>query len=61
MKRGGENMHFDASDPSIKMMMDFINSANDICIPFGICDYLGKIDEIDLESRQNTASLVPTP
>ena len=54
-------MHFDASDPSIKMMMDFINSANDICIPFGICDYLGKIDEIDLESRQNTASLVPTP
>ena len=42
-------------------MMDFINSANDIWIALGICDYLGKIDEIDLERRQNTASVVPTP
>ena len=42
--------------------MDLISSANDFCIVFGICDYLGKINEIDFdESRRNTASVVLTP
>ena len=54
-------MHFDASDESIKMMMDLISSVNDICIEFGICDHLRKITYIDLERQRNTASVVLTP
>ena len=43
------------------MMMDLISSAKDICIVFGICDHLGKINKDDLESRQNTTSVFLTP
>ena len=43
------------------MIMDLISAANDICILSGICDYLGKISKDDLESRENTASVVLTP
>ena len=52
-------MHLNADDASVKMMMDLISSANDICIAFGICDYPGKLGEIDVESRRNSASVVP--
>ena len=45
-------MHFSASDPLIKMMIDLISSANDFSIVFGVCDYLGKIGEFDFESRR---------
>ena len=48
-----------AGDSSVKMMIDLISSANDIYILYGICDYLGKINQIGLESRRNTASVVP--
>ena len=41
--------------------MDLISSATDICILHGICDYFGKIIEIDLESRRRTASVLLTP
>ena len=42
-------------------MMD-LSSANDFCIVFGICDYFGKINEIDCdESRRHTASVVLAP
>ena len=61
LKRGGENMHFSGSDPSFKMIVDLISSANDFCIDFIVCDHLGKIYEIDVESPQNTASVVLTP
>ena len=61
MKKGGANMHFNADDSSVTMVMDLISSANDICIAFGICDYLGKFNEIDVESRRNSASVVLTP
>ena len=56
-----KNMHLDASDESIKMMMDLIGSANDVCFVFEICDYLGNITEIDHERQINTASVVLTP
>ena len=36
-------MHFSASDPSLKMMMDLISSANYFCIVSRICDFLGKM------------------
>ena len=49
MNEGGENMHFDASEPSRKMTMDLISSANDIRILYGMCDYLGKVDKIRLQ------------
>ena len=52
-------MHFNADDASVKMMMDLTSSANDLCIAFGICDYLGKFSEIGVESRRNSASVVP--
>ena len=42
-------------------MMELISSANDICIVFGMCACLGKINEIDMESQRNTASVVLTP
>ena len=48
LKKCSENMHFDAMDPSLMMMMDLIRSANDIRLVFGICVYLGKINEIDI-------------
>ena len=54
-------MHFNASDSSVKMMMDLMSSANDFCIVFGICDDPGKVNEMDLESRRNKASVVLTP
>ena len=59
-KRGGENMHFIVSE-ACSMMMAHISSASGFFFVFGICDYLGKINEIDLESRRNTASVVLTP
>ena len=31
-------------------MMDLISSATDICILYGVCDFLGKINKIDFES-----------
>ena len=43
LKKGGANMHFNADDSSVKLMMDLIRSANDFCIVFGTRDYLGKI------------------
>ena len=46
LKKGGENTHFSARGPSIKMIMDLISSANDFCIVFGICDFPGKLNEI---------------
>ena len=52
-------MHFNASEASKKVNMDLINSANDICILNGICDYLGKIKKDDLESREHTFVLTP--
>ena len=36
-------------------------TANDTCTLCGICDYLGKIKQDDLESRQDSASIVLTP
>ena len=50
-----------ASDPSVKMMMDFTSPASDFWIVFGICVCSGKTNEIDLENRRNTASAVVTP
>ena len=41
--------------------MDLISSATDFCIVVGICDYLGKINEINHESPRNTTSVVLTP
>ena len=61
LKKVCQNIHFDASDPSIKVMMDFTSSANDMYIVFRICDCLGNFQEIDLGSRRNTASVVLTP
>ena len=61
LKRGGENMHFNAGYVSEKMIMELISSPDDICILHGICDYLGKISKDDLESRQDSASIVLTP
>ena len=58
MKRGGAHLHFHADDSSVHMMMDPISSANDICVVFGTCDYLYKMNEIDLQSQRNTASIV---
>ena len=53
-------MHVDAIDPSVTMMMDLISSANNFCIVFGFCDYLGKItrsilkvDEIGPQGTSN--------
>ena len=43
------------------MIMDLIRSANDIRLVFVICVYLGKINEIDIESRRNTTPVVLTP
>ena len=60
-KKGGANIHFNADDSSVKMMMNLISSADDFCIVFGRCDYLEKIKEINLESRRNTALVVFTP
>ena len=40
-------MHSNADESSENMIMDLISSTDDICIVFGICDYLGKINEID--------------
>ena len=54
-------MRIDAMDEPLEMMMDLISAANDISILFGICDYLGKIHEIDVESQRNTASVVLPP
>ena len=61
LKKDGENMHFDSSDPFKKMMMDLVSSANDICVVFGICDHLGKVNDIDPESQRNTVSVVLPP
>ena len=62
LKKDGESMHFDASDPfKQKMMMDLVSSANDVCIVFGICDYLGKVNDIDPESQRNTVSVILPP
>ena len=54
-------MHFSASDTSKKMIMDLVSSANDICVRYGSCEYLGKVSKDDLESRQTSASVVLTP
>ena len=43
-------------DTFIKMMMGLISSAKDICMVFGICDDLGKINEFDIERQRYTAS-----
>ena len=54
-------MHFGAGDSSEMMIMDLIHSAKHFCILYGICDYLGQIKQDDLESRQDSASMVLTP
>ena len=52
-ERRGKNMHFSASEFfEREVVLDLISWANDFCDVFGICDCLGKINEIDLESRQ---------
>ena len=61
LKWDGANMHFNASEASKKMIMELISSANDICILYGICNYLGKRQTDDLESRQDSTSIVLTP
>ena len=58
LKKDCENMHFDASETFIKMMMDLISSAKDKCMVFGICDDLGKINEIDIERHMFSAEVV---
>ena len=60
-KRGGENMHFNASDTSKKIIMDLISSVKDMCILHGICNDHGKINQGGLESRQTSASIVLSP
>ena len=42
LKRGGGNMHFNAESVSQKMIIELISSVNDICMHYGLCDYLGK-------------------
>ena len=54
-------MHFDASDPLKKKMMDLVSSANDVCIVFGICDHLVKVNHIDPQSQRNTVLVVLPP
>ena len=56
-KRTNANSLF---DPSMKMI-DLLSSVNDFCIVFGNCFHLGRIHEIHLESRHNSASVVFTP
>ena len=51
LKRCGENMHFSASGTSKNMIIDLISSANDTRILSRICDYFGKMNKDDLESR----------
>ena len=60
-KWDGANMHFNTSEASKKMIMELISSANDICIIYGICNFLGKRQTDDLESRQDSTSIVLTP
>ena len=54
-------MHLKAGSVSQKMVMDLTSSAHDICVLYGMCDYLGKIKEDDPESRQDSASIVLIP
>ena len=54
-------MHFHANDSSETMTMYLVSSAYDICIVFGMCDCLQKINEINIESQRNTASAVLIP
>ena len=54
-------MHFVASEHSLKMMMDLISSSSGVCIVFGICDYLGLINEIDLERQSHSSSVLLMP
>ena len=54
-------MHFSASEASEKVIMHLISSANDRCVLYGICDHLGKRNKDELESRQDSASIVHTP
>ena len=51
-------MHFIAIDSSFKMMTDLISWVNDFCTLNEICDYLGKRNKDDLESRQDSSSAV---
>ena len=39
MKKGEANMHFNADDSLVKMMMDLVSSSNDFCIVFGTTKY----------------------
>ena len=61
LKKDHQNMHFNVRDLSLKVMMDLIRAASDICITFGICGYLGKIYEVHFESQRNTAPVILTP
>ena len=54
-------MRFNAGAVSQKRVMELISSASDTCILYGICACLGKLQPDDLESRQNSASIVDTP
>ena len=53
-------MHFNAESVSQKMIFELISSVNDICMHYGLCDYLGKLKQDDLDSRQDSASIVLT-
>ena len=56
-----KNTHFNAGSVSHTMIVDLISSAKDICMLYGICYFLGRIKQDDLESRQDSASIVLTP
>ena len=53
-------MHFDVRVASQKMTFELIGSANDICVEYGICAYLGEQQD-DVESRHASAWIVVTP
>ena len=42
-------------------IMDLISSANDMCMLYGFSDYHGKIKQDNVQSRQDSASIVLTP
>ena len=53
-------MHFNTGVVSQKILMELISSVNDICILYRIYDYFKQIDQDDLESRQDLASIILT-
>ena len=52
------NMHFDARDTFIRMMIGLISSTSDICVVFAICDDFGTINEVDIERQMFSVDVV---